>query len=130
MYKYVKDISIQYPSLALSPLDWRGIVIAWVCGKWRSVPCEHDYSLEIKSWIRPTFTLVRPFLTFNLGLSEMAFWRWNFLRNCMHCVVPLSIYRDVGHIKISDEFNVDLCLTFINFQTSSRSNGWQTTTHC
>ncbi len=29
---------------------------------------------------------------------------------------------DVLYIKISDEFNIDLCVTFLNFQTSSRSS--------
>ncbi len=36
---------------------------------------------------------------------------------------------DVLYIKILDKFDVDLCLTFINFQSSTRSNGLKTATH-
>ncbi len=30
---------------------------------------------------------------------------------------------DVLHIKLWDEFDIDFCLTFLNFETSSMSNG-------
>ncbi len=41
-----------------------------------------------------------------------------------------SNYTDVIHIKFSSKFDVYYCLTFLNFWTSWRSNGWQVTTPC
>ncbi len=37
--------------------------------------------------------------------------------------LPVSFYRDILHIKILDEFDVDLCLTFLSFWNRSCSNG-------
>ncbi len=36
--------------------------------------------------------------------------------------IMLYLYRDVLYIKILDEFHIDLCVTFLNFQTSSMSS--------
>ncbi len=38
----------------------------------------------------------------------------------MHHV--LKHYSDVLYIKIIDKFDIDICLTFLNFQTSPSSN--------
>ncbi len=45
----------------------------------------------------------------------------------MHYVVPLQGHsKYINHIV---EFNVDLYVTFINFQTSSKSIEWQIASH-
>ncbi len=74
-----------------------------------------------KKTVTRMFTIYKcwPFRNFNLDLNQRACWRSYLVRNCM------QLYRDVHQIKISDEFDVDLCLTFINFQTSLRWNECQ-----
>ncbi len=71
------------------------------------------------SWASSTLTFVWPFWTFKLAHSQAALW--TPLRNCLYHLVTF-LYQDVLHIKISNKFDVDLCVTFLNFQTSSHSS--------
>ncbi len=49
-------------------------------------------------------------LTTHLSKQKMGFLSVSQIMSCS------------GQIKISDKFNINLCVTFLNFQTSSRSN--------
>ncbi len=64
------------------------------------------------------------FLIFQTRPKSDYLLNMKLLRNCMHYVNFMGMFSG----KISDRFNIDLCLTFLNFWTNSRSNGWQAET--
>ncbi len=70
-----------------------------------------------KSWTNLTLTFVWPLWTFTVRLS------------CEHdkssavACITLNLYRDTLRIKISNIFEVELCLNFLTFWTTSCSNG-------
>ncbi len=105
-----------------------------------SLPCEQETSSSIACIMLQLCKDIHYFkisdeFNVDLCLNILIFWtrscsNGSMLQLLVHMIIPQNLPtsccnftgRDVLFIRISAEFDVDLCVTFLNFQSNPKSN--------